>query len=146
MPTSTERIGVPGGRARFRAISLAVVPESSSLNEDAWREAETIVVRALNARPATVRRQLGLFLRLLDGWSIVRHGRPFRGLSVAERFALLDALSRSRLLLLRRGVWGIRTLALMGFYARPEAARSIGYRASAAGWDARRSTLEAGPS
>ena len=41
------------------------------------------------------------------------------------------------ILALRRGVWGVRTLAFMGYYARPEAAREIGYRAAAAGWAAR---------
>jgi hypothetical protein len=42
------------------------------------------------------------------------------------------------MLLLRRGIWGLRTLAFMAYYERPEAAAEIGYRATARGWEARR--------
>ena len=49
-----------------------------------------------------------------------------------------DRVERSRVLLLRRGFWGLRTLVMLGYYGRPEAARAIGYRASPLGWEARR--------
>jgi hypothetical protein len=129
--------GLPGGD-RFRAIMAAVVPEAVALTDDEWRAAAAIIARAIAARPAGIRRQLALFVRALDLVSLVRHGRVLRAVSTAERTRLLDSLARSRLLALRRGVWGVRTLAFMGFYARPEAARAIGYRASPAGWSARR--------
>jgi hypothetical protein len=124
---------IPGGD-RFRAIMAAVVPESVSLSDDEWTDAAAIIARAIAARPAAVRRQLGLFLRALDLVALVRHGRGLRSLSAAKRTALLESLARSRVLALRRGVWGVRTLAFMGYYARPAAARAIGYRASPAGW------------
>ena len=116
----------------------AVVPEAVALTDDEWRAAASIIARAIAVRPAGIRRQLALFVRALDLVSLVRHGRVLRAVSTAERTRLLDSLARSRLLALRRGVWGVRTLAFMGFYARPEAARAIGYRASPAGWSARR--------
>ena len=131
---------LPGGD-RFRAIMGAVVPEAAALNDDEWRHAASIIARAVAARPAGVRRQLSLFLRALDLVALVRYGRGLRALSDAQRTALLESLSRSRLLALRRGVWGVRTLAFMGYYARPEAARAVGYRASAAGWAARAVSL-----
>jgi len=128
---------LPGGD-RFRAIMTAVVPEAAALSDDEWRGASAIIARAIAARPPGVRRQLGIFVRALDVVALVRHGRGVRGLSATQRTALLESLSRSRVLALRRGVWGVRTLAFMGYYARPEAARAVGYRASAAGWAARR--------
>jgi len=128
---------LPGGD-RFRAIMVAIVPEAAALSEDEWRNAASIIARAIAMRPPGVRRQLGVFVRALDVVAFVRHGRSLRGLSAAERTALLESLSRSRVLALRRGVWGVRTLAFMGYYARPEASRALGYRASAAGWAARR--------
>jgi hypothetical protein len=131
---------LPGGgraNARFRAALDAVVPEATSLSDEGWREAQAIIARALAARPAAVRRQIGLFMRALDIASLVRYGRPFRGLAREDATGLLEGLSRSRWLLLRRGVWGVRTLAFMGYYARAEAARAIGYRAAAGGWSAR---------
>jgi hypothetical protein len=112
----------------------AVVPESIGLTDDEWTDAAAIIARAIAARPAGVRRQLSLFLRVLDLVALVRYGRGLRSLSVAKRAALLESLARSRVLALRRGVWGVRTLAFMGYYARPVAARAIGYGASAAGW------------
>jgi hypothetical protein len=121
----------------MRAVTVAFVPEAAALAENEWRAADAIIAKALDARPASQRRQIAAFLRLLDLLSLVRHRRSVARLSVAERTELLEALSRSRLLLLRRGVWGIRTLAFMGFYARPEGAQEIGYRASASGWSSR---------
>lgn len=118
----------------------AVVPEAAALSDGDWRDAASIIARAVAARPAGVRRQLGIFVRALDLVAFVRHGHGLRALSAAQRAALLESLSRSRVLALRRGVWGVRTLALMGYYARAEAARAIGYRASAAGWAARRAS------
>lgn len=128
---------LPGGD-RFRAIMAAVVPEAAALSDDEWRHAAAIIGRAIAARPPGVRRQLGVFLHALDVVAMVRYGRGLRALSTMQRTALLESLSRSRVLALRRGVWGVRTLAFMGYYARPEAARAVGYRASMAGWAARR--------
>jgi len=133
-------VTLPGGgraNARFRALLNAVVPEATALTEAEWHDAQTIVARALAARTAKVRRQLALFMRVLDARSFVRHGRRLSDLSAADATRLLESLSRSKLLLLRRGVWGVRTLAFMGYYARAEAARAIEYRASPAGWSAR---------
>ena len=122
---------------RFRALCVAFVPETAQLDERGWRELEAIVARTLAARPAATRRQLALFTRMLDVVAIVRTGRRLMSLPIRRRWELLDALSKSRLLLVRRGVWGLRTLVFMGYYARPEAGAEIGYRASAAGWTAR---------
>jgi len=49
-----------------------------------------------------------------------------------RRANFLDRLQRAPLLLLRRGLWGVRTLILMGYYGRPAAAKEIGYRARCA--------------
>jgi hypothetical protein len=127
---------LPGGD-RFRIIMATVVPEAAVLSDDEWRNAAAIIARALASRPAGVRRQIAAFLRALDVVAFIRYGRGLSAASAEQRTALLESLSRSRLLALRRGVWGVRTLAFMGYYARPEAARAIGYRASAAGWTAR---------
>lgn len=132
---------LPGGgreNRRFRAVLNAMVPEAETMSDREWQEAQVIIWRAVTSRTAATRRQIALFLRLLDLTSLARHGRPFPVLNTNEATHLLEKLSKSRLLLLRRGVWGVRTLAFMGYYARPEAARTIGYRADANGWSARR--------
>lgn len=124
-------------RQPFRAIAEAIVPEAVHLDEAGWVEVEAIVETALVARPPRIRRQLVAFLRLLSSLSHVRFGRSLATTSVAQRTDLLEALERSRLALLRRGTWGLRTLVLMGYYGREGAAAEIGYRASIRGWEAR---------
>jgi len=122
----------------FRAIASAVVPEASRLAPGEWEELERIVARAIAARPARLQRQLALLLRLLEWIPLLRYGRRLSRLDPTRRAAFLASLANSRLLVLRRGIWGVRTLILMGYYGRPAAARAIGYRADARGWEARR--------
>ena len=62
-----------------------------------------------------------------------------------NRRAVLSRLERSRILLMRRGFWAIRTLIFLGYYTRGDVAESIGYGATAAGWEARGSTVATVP-
>ena len=125
-------------RAPFRAMAETFVPEASALDESGWTELEAIVEQALALRSPRIRRQLATLIRLLDALSLLRHGRRLAALDVLRRARFLSAFERAPILLLRRGVWGLRTLAFMGYYARPAAAALIGYRAEARGWEARR--------
>ena len=137
-------------RARFRALARAIVPESAELDESGWAEVEAIIEEALARRPASMRRQLQLFIRALDLLPAVRWGRTFRRLGPARRTRFLEAVQSSRLFIIRRGFWGLRTLVFMGYYARPAAHAGIGYDARTRGWlehpdapeDARRTTRE----
>jgi hypothetical protein len=121
----------------FKTIAEAVVPESCELDEAGWAAFDRLIAQALAQRPAGMQRQLKVFLRLLDVMSLARHGRRLGGLSVAKRIAFLETIQDSRWLLFRRGFWGVRTLVLMGYYARPEARALVGYNADVRGWQAR---------
>ncbi len=125
-------------RPVFRAIATTVVPEAARLGAAEWADVEAIVTRALAARPARLQRQVALFLRLLDWLPLLRYGRRFTELDAGRRTRFLAFLQDNTPLLLRRGFWGVRTLALMGYYGRPAAAAAIGYRADPRGWEARR--------
>lgn len=124
-------------RPAFRAVAVTVVPEAAALDEAGWRDLEAIVENALTQRPPRLRRQLLLFMRVIELLPAVR-GPRFSVLPLAARVRFLAALERAPLLLVRRGFWGVRTLILMGYYARPAAAHEIGYRAEARGWEAPR--------
>ena len=126
-------------RRTFRAVTLTVVPEAIRLPENEWVAIESIVADALAPRPRAMLRQLGVFMHVIDIVAFLRRGRRFRALGSSARTRILQGFERSSVLLLRRGFWGLRTLALMGYYARPEARRDIGYRADARGWEARAS-------
>ncbi len=127
----------PRTRPGLRALARGFVPEAAQLDDAGWTSFERLLDQAVRARPPAVARQLGAFLRLLGGWSRVRYGRPLGELAPPEATALLRGFAASPLLLLRRGVWGLRTLVFLGYYADEARAASLGYRAQAAGWSAR---------
>jgi hypothetical protein len=125
-------------RDTFRAIAVTVVPDASALDESGWNDLDALVEKTLARRPPAMRRQLVLFVRAIEHLPRLRWGRPFTALSPEERTRVLAALEHAPALVLRRGFWGLRTLVFLGYYARPEAAAAIGYRADARGWEARR--------
>ena len=133
-------------RATFRAIAMSVVPELRSADPNAWSEIEAEIERALAERPKEMRRQLVSFVRLLDWWSRLRYGRRLTKLDVIKRNELLELIERHRLPLLRRGMWGLRTLVFLGYYTRADVAQFIGYNAHRDGWSARPAARRERPS
>jgi hypothetical protein len=122
-------------------MGSVVLPGPDVLDEEGWRRAEAIMEHALAPRPAKVKRQLRLFLRLVDLLPLFTTGRTFQRLSPPRRAAFLRGLERSRVALLRRGLWGVRTLLFMGYYTQFSVREGIGYRARSGGWKARERAL-----
>ncbi|HKJ02418.1 MAG TPA: hypothetical protein VJ997_08185 [Longimicrobiales bacterium] len=127
-------------RGAFRAVTLACVPAADALTPEAWERAEDIVDDALAGRPPSVRRQVVLFVRVVGLLARVRYGRALDRLDPPRTRALLGALERAPVLLLRRGTWGLRTLAFMGYYGQAEVRGALGYRAAPGGWTGRDAT------
>ena len=124
-------------RSVFRALTCTFVPEAQGLDEHGWAEAEGICEHFLATKPEAIRRQVVLLVRLLDFLPQLRWARRFTALDPDRRLRFLAALQDAPLLLLRRGIWGLRTIAFMGYYGRTAAAAAIGYRADRRGWEAR---------
>jgi hypothetical protein len=125
-------------RAVFRAVVVTVVPDAKQLDEPGWLALEQLVEDALAIRPPALRRQLRLFLRAIEWLPVVRYGRTFSGLRDEQRGRFLRYLQDHRLERIRCGFWGLRTLAFLGYYGRPEGAHAIGYVLDARGWEALR--------
>jgi|SRR5688572_15838592 len=125
-------------RPAFRSIAEAVVPESQRMTPTEWQDFGAVIDRALMRRPASMRRQLTVFLNLLNVLSFVRYRCSLRRASIQQRTSLLERIENSPLLLFRRGFWGLRTLVFMGYYARPQCGHALGYTAAARGWELRR--------
>ncbi len=121
-------------RDRFRALSTTIVPQAAELDPAGWDRLESIVEDALADRPPAVRRQLVVFIRLLDALPVFRWGRRFRSLDQRRRIRFLGGVQNARLFLVRRGFWGLRTLVYMGYYGRPESHEDVGYDARLRGW------------
>jgi hypothetical protein len=124
--------------ASLRALASSFIPEIDDASAAEWAALESAIERALAARPETMRRQLGLFVRLLDATARLRYRASLRTLDAARRTSLLEAFARSPVLRFRRGIWGLRTLIMLGWYTQPTVVAALGYRADKAGWDARR--------
>jgi len=124
-------------RATFRAFARTVVPEMAELDEAGWADVERTIEHALSLRPEKLHRQLGMLLRAIELLPRVRTGRGFSRLDDAARTRFLDTLQYSPVPLIRRGVWGLRTLVLMGYYTRDDTMRDVGYGAHPRGWQAR---------
>jgi hypothetical protein len=122
----------------FRAIATTIVPEAAQLSPREWEQFGEVISSALAKRPARMRRQLSWFIRILDIAARLRYWHGVPHLSLEQRTQLLTAFQNSRVLLLRRGLWGVRTLVFMGYYARPEVAATLGYGAAPRGWELRR--------
>jgi hypothetical protein len=122
--------------AVFRDIVVTIVPEASPLDELGWQHLESLVQGMLDLRPPSMARQIRLFLKLIEWLPVARYGKPFTALEPARRTRVLTYLQDHPVELLRVGFWGLRTLALLGYYGRPEGAQAIGYAADARGWEA----------
>ncbi len=129
---------IPPIRATFRAVTETVVPEAASLSPEGWSALEGAVEQALAQRPEGMRRQFAMFVRAIEYLPLATSRGRFSRLDPQERQRFLRKLEVSPVLLVRRGFWGLRTLALLGYYTQPEVQEAIGYRAHPDGWSARR--------
>ena len=125
-------------RRPFRALASVFIPEIAGADDAAWLRVEGIVAAALTNRPPALRRQILLLVKSLDMLSLLRYRRRLAALDEPTRSRLIEDIASSRVLLLRRGVWGLRTLVQMGWYGQPEVQSALGYRAVVTGWEARR--------
>ncbi len=120
----------------LRAVVSTVVPEASALGEKGWTELKGLIEIALRDRPPALKHRLRHFLRLVQWLPVARYGRPFTSLNAAQRTRFLSYLEDHPIQLIRVGFWGVRTLALLGYYGRPEVADDIGYAGDPRGWEA----------
>ena len=80
----------------FRAVVTTVVPDAAALDAAAWSDIDTIISGQLAQRPPALRRQLGVLLGVLQWLPVVRFGRRFTALDVANRARVLTALERAQ--------------------------------------------------
>lgn len=133
---STTFTLTPALRRVFRALASTAVPEASDFDDRRWAGLEQLVVQALSDRPRQLQRQLRILLRGIQWLPVLRYGRTFSALDPVRRARFLFSLETHRLQLVRSGFFGLRTLALLGYYGRPEAASAIGYAPDTRGWEA----------
>lgn len=111
----------------FRAAAACIVPsdaESPGADSDA---ALAFADQALAARPTRDQRLLTVFLKAVEILPVFRYGSRFSKLRGDRQEAFLRGLERSSFAKLRQGFFGLKTFALMGYYAHEDSWRDIGY-------------------
>jgi hypothetical protein len=108
-------------------VAVRVVPPVAELDETARAEFFTIIDNALADRPEAVRRQIALFLRVLNLAPVVRFGATLSRLDGERRDRVLRWFQEAPVTKLRQGFWGLKTMVFMGYYGRVASWKVIGY-------------------
>jgi len=128
-------------KAEFlRVLAARIVPETAQLDSAGMGRLICLIDEALLERPASVRRQFGIYLGLLRWAPLPRFGGPFEKLSADRQDAVLRWFESCPVGLLRAGFWGLKVLIFMGYYGQPDTNAMVGYapqRDGRAGLDAR---------
>ncbi len=127
--TGTEyRFFTPATARTFRAAAACIVPaEPDSPGADDERAIQ-IADRALAARPERDRKLLATFLAAVEILPRFRYGRGFSRLGREQQEAVLRFLETTRLFVrFRQGFFGLKTFALLGYYALDDTWRELGY-------------------
>lgn len=124
-----KRIFLKGARlTRFEALQNEIVPLSKSLSDQEREHSRELVNLVLEDKPAVIHFKIALFLLLIDTLSIFYGGHRFKNLKSTTKAKLLQFLFASRLGLLRKGFWGLSTLAKIGVYGQESLYPKLNYR------------------
>lgn len=112
---------------RFEALQRCLVPRCRAFDDDRRRASRELVNRILADKAAAVHCKIALFLFLIDCVSLCCGLRPFARLRPDKQRHVMDLFFDSRVALLRKGFWGVNTLAKLGVYGQPAVYAEIGY-------------------
>jgi len=122
------RFFTPQTATTFRAAAGRIIPsEPGSPGADS-PAAVRMADQAISERPARDRKLLATFLKAIELLPRLRYGRGFSRLRPEQQDAFLGFLETTSLSgKLRQGFFGLKTFALLGYYALDETWREIGY-------------------
>jgi hypothetical protein len=112
---------------RLETVAAIVVSGYSSIDSEGRVRFLEIIDEALGERPESMRRQLALFLKVLNVAPYLRWGRPLARLKAADAERALRWFQEAPVAKLRQGFWGLKTLVFMGYYGRNEVWPEVGY-------------------
>lgn len=103
------------------------MPEIGDLDADGSSRFAEIVDGALQDRDPGMRRQFAVFLSVIRWAPLFRFARPFHRLDPARQERFLRWLQDCPVSLLRKGFWGLKAMAFMGYYGQDAVRRDVGY-------------------
>lgn len=99
-------------------IARRIVPRLTNSDDEIVQKFLDSIDHSLMVRPASIRRQLGLFLSAIQWLPVFRYGLPFNRLSNGKKDAVLNWFQDCPFFLFRKGFWGLKTLIFLGYYGQ----------------------------
>ncbi|MBI2521218.1 MAG: hypothetical protein HYV97_12395 [Bdellovibrio sp.] len=113
---------------QFEAIQAILLPRFAVMDSDGINRSRNLLNNFLASKALSVLLKIALFLHIIDGISFFYGLHCFRHLPPHKQKAVMSFLFNSPIPLLRKGFWGINTLAKMGVYGQTELYADIGYK------------------
>ena len=113
---------------RFEAIQGVLVPRSKAFDGAQQQESRRLINEVVGNMPPENQRKLSVFLLVIDLLAFVRGFKVFRRLSEAKQQQLMHWLYDNPVGLLRKGFWGLNTVAKLGVYGQSSLHQEIGYQ------------------
>lgn len=129
MSAKPNRLFLKGRRlARFEAIQNCLVPRSVRFRPEQKTRSTELINQILSDKPALIHLKIAVFLCVIDAISVVFGLQFFRYLPATKQNQVMRFFFDSPIALLRKGFWGLSTLAKMGVYGQPSVYDEIGYK------------------
>ena len=112
---------------RFDALQKVLVPRAVNFTPEEQLRSRKMIDDLLLEKPAAILFKIKLFLVLIDVISFFFGGKCFRYLNLQKQKQVLHWFFDSKIALLRKGFWGVNTLAKMGVYGQKEFYKDMGY-------------------
>ncbi len=119
---------------RFEALQHCLVPRSKTFSAQEAQRSRDTVNQLLAQQSASAQGKLALFLVLFDLVACLRYARSFKRLSDQQKSRVLNFFFDSPIGLLRKGFWGLNTLARLGVYSQTELHQELGYQLRPEPW------------
>ena len=115
-------------RQRFEAVQQCLVPRSKQFTPARKQRARELVNELLATKSPAVHLKLAALLVAIDLRSFYVGFKTFRNLREEQQRQVMNWFFDSSIALLRKGFWGVNTLAKLGVYGQPSIYAEIGYR------------------
>jgi len=112
---------------RLKTVASVIVPGFSRLHHNRQERFLEIIDDALSERPEGMRRDLALFLKVLDFAPFFRWGRSLGRLEASTAERALSWFQEAPIPKIRQGFWGLKTLIFMGYYGQSDVWPELGY-------------------
>ncbi|MDA8792597.1 hypothetical protein N9N67_05090 [Bacteriovoracaceae bacterium] len=113
---------------KFYNIVSTLIPRSRDFTSDQKRRSYDIVNEFLEDKPGAIHFKIKLFFTLIDITTFFKFFKTFKAASLEQRNEVCQFLFDCNIPLLRKGFWGINTLAKLSVFSQSTVHQDIGYQ------------------